>query len=153
MISLSRQENEYYCGPAVLQAVLGQFSITATQTEIAKIAGTTAETGTSTEGMTRVLEHHGLALDAGERRTPEDIRSALASEKIVIVCWTERHLEEGHYSIVSEVSDEEITLFDPAEESRQTRMSVEEFEKRWRDPLFTKTERWMMAVEIAQHTP
>lgn len=56
------QSKGYTCGPASLVMVLRSFGIKATEEEIAKLAGTTAEKGTSMYGLKRAAESLGLEM-------------------------------------------------------------------------------------------
>lgn len=114
-----------------------------TQKQFAKVAGTNKETGTSTQGLIRALKKFGAKVEYGNGYNLRDIRHALDQEKIVIVCYTEHRGNEGHYAVLAGFQRNTITLYSPDEKGGQpVEMSVKEFGKRWKDPLFTKTIRW-----------
>ncbi len=63
------------------------------------------------------------------------------------MCYTEPSWEWGHYVILTEVTNDTVILCDPdADRGACAPLPREEFERRWRDPLFTKTERWAAFV-------
>jgi ABC-type bacteriocin/lantibiotic exporter with double-glycine peptidase domain len=141
------QHNDYYCGPAVLQMVGAAFDKHLTQHEAAQLAQTTAETGTSTKNLLRALEHIGLTVRAGDNQSIADIKAAQAAGDLAIVCFTERSYDWGHYAVVDTVTDTHVSLIDPAEtQEEHTPFTIQEFEERWKDPLFTHTDHWAAFV-------
>jgi ABC-type bacteriocin/lantibiotic exporter with double-glycine peptidase domain len=142
-----RQRTDYYCGPAVLQMVGIAFDKNITQREAAQLAQTTAETGTSAHNLVRALELMGLRVRAGNHQSIAAITEAQAAGEIAIVCFTERSHDWGHYAVVDTISDTHINLIDPAESHKDhTPFTLQEFEARWQDPLFTHTDHWAAFV-------
>ena len=144
-ISYFPSENDDYCGPAVLQMVLAAFGISKTQDELAIEAGTprTPEAGTAPAAMVRVLKSYGLSVDAGESQNLLEVSKALQRDAIPIVCFTEPTWEWGHYAIVADVTEREVFLCDPdTDRGACHAMAREEFERRWHDHQFTKTNKW-----------
>ena len=141
------QRNNYYCGPAVVQMVLAAFGKRATQGEIAVLAKTKKKSGTSTRGLVKALKSYALVVKTGNDKKISDVHHALAEGAVVVVCYTELHWNWGHYAVVADLRDKTITLIDPAEPLGTTlRLSVAEFTKHWKDPLFTKSRRWAAFV-------
>ncbi|HVV14944.1 MAG TPA: cysteine peptidase family C39 domain-containing protein [Candidatus Paceibacterota bacterium] len=140
------QENDYFCGPAIIAMTLGAFGRTITQQEAAVLAQTNEEVGTPIEGLVGALKGLGLSVDAAEKRTIDDLAAAVSEEKVCVVCYTEPVLEWGHYAIVEKIEKGAITLIDPDSRTGTTSLVLEEFERRWKDPLFTKSERWAAFV-------
>jgi ABC-type bacteriocin/lantibiotic exporter with double-glycine peptidase domain len=142
-----RQQTDYYCGPAVLQMVGTAFDKNITQHEAAQLAQTTVETGTSAENLVQALEHLGLTVRAGNNQSIADIKAAQAAGEIIIICFTERSYNWGHYAVVDTITDTHVSLIDPAESQQDhTPFIIQEFEKHWKDPLFTKTDHWAAFV-------
>ena len=145
-----KQRTNYYCGPAVLQMILKAHGVRLTQDTIALEAKTTREYGTKTEDMVRFLRGKGFVVVDGNGKTIADIERALARGDIVIVCYMERHLDWGHYSSVAGIEHGRIDLLDPAEKDGSgLPFPLDEFESRWRDPAFTKTDHWTAFVSKA----
>ena len=153
-----RQRTNYYCGPAIIQMVLAKAGVRITQRQAAleartdKVSGrsTGAEVGTSLRGLLSALKSFGLRAVAAQKKKVTDIARAVAEGKTVIVCYTERHYNWGHYSLVERVTRRSITLIDPAERGGRVSMPLAEFKKRWRDPLHTKSDRWAAFVTAAE---
>lgn len=145
-IPFVRQKNDYFCGPAVLAMALRALGIRATQQEAARRAGTTKKNGTSAKGLIAALKSFGVRAEAGNRKTFADIKQALKKNRIVIVCYTEKHWDWGHYAVVKKIGTKTIQLIDPAERHGKSAVAIVEFKKRWKDPLFTKTVRWAAFV-------
>ncbi|HWB34360.1 MAG TPA: cysteine peptidase family C39 domain-containing protein [Candidatus Paceibacterota bacterium] len=145
-IPLIQQENDYYCGPAIIEMILGAYGKKITQNEAAKLAGTTEAVGTSLDGLIDALRKEGFSIDVAENRTIDDLQHALQSDEIVIVNYTEPVWEWGHYAIAEKIDGDTVTLIDPDSRTGRTSMLIEEFERRWKDPLFTKATRWAAFV-------
>ena len=146
-IPFFKQLDDHSCGPATLQMVLGAYGIEITQKAAAEEARTTEEIGTSTAAIVAVLEKYGLKVEAGNGRALEDLKRATAEEKIVIICYTERGDNWGHYSLVLGFEDGNIILLDPQEENGEhPPFPTQEFEERWNDPLFTQSDHWAAFV-------
>lgn len=141
------QNNEYYCGPATLQMTLAAFGIKASQQTLAKTARTNSKKGTSVLNMIRTLRSYTLHVQAGNLSTLGQIKKFLKKEGVVIVCYTEPVLEWGHYIIVETVTETRVRLIDSDAPTGRTLLPLQEFKRRWRDPLFTKTIRWAAFVQ------
>lgn len=150
----SRQINNDYCGPAVLKIILSAQGVSITQKEAALLAGTTRANGTSPQGLVKALRAHGLSVTGGNNRSIADLKSATQNGVVPVVCFTERHFSWGHYAIVLGFKGRYIELLDPAEKNGKGEpMSVTEFAKRWKDPLFTHTNRWAAFVSARATAP
>lgn len=156
-IPFSRQRTEYYCGPAIMQMVLAAYGIRATQRQLAEQAktdkafgrATGTETGTSISNLITTLKLYGAKVDAKNHRTIVEIKQALKSNKAVIVCFTERHLNWGHYALVIGFTGKYIKLLDPAEQGGAGEpMTIQGFKRRWNDPLHTKSIQWAAFVDV-----
>lgn len=130
--------------------IAGAYGGAITQHDAALLANTNEQTGTSTEGLVAALVSRGLRVDAAESRSINDVREALGREHIAVVCYTEPVLEWGHYAIVESVQDDTVTLIDPDARTGKTSLKLDEFERRWKDPLFTKTVRWAAFVSATE---
>ncbi len=134
--------------------VLGAFDIFITQREAARLAktdkefgrSTGEETGTMPENIVAVFRSYGLTVKDGENFTIDHLRAATTKNIIPIILFTERQMGWGHYAIVDTITNLEVTLIDPAETLGRHTMTVEEFERRWQDPLLTKTNHWAAFV-------
>lgn len=140
------QENEYFCGPAVVQMALGYFGITAAQADIAAIAHTNETVGTSTTGLVEALSHFGLSTRAGEHKALKDIAAALSKKRLPIVCFTEPEWKWGHFAVVGGLGEHSIHLSDPDPDNREYAMDLSQFLPLWKDDVFTHTTRWLAIV-------
>jgi len=145
-IRISHQINNHFCGPAVVVTTLRAFGIHATQRQIARIARTKKSVGTSTKELVSVLRRFGVHVTDGDGNTLNKIRKEI-QKRVVIVCYTEPHQEEGHYGIVAGFKGKNILIYTPDERGyAPISIPIKEFESRWKDPLFTKTIRWAAIV-------
>lgn len=149
-IPFFKQQNDYYCGPAVIKMTLAAHGINLSQRTLAREAQTNARIGTGTKGMVQTFKRHHLVISAKNRNTLYELEQALAEKKLVVICYTECTDNAGHYAIVKKIGKKFITLLDPAEKDGQAlRLTIGEFQKRWKDPLYTKTLRWAAFAKMA----
>jgi hypothetical protein len=144
------QITENHCGPAVIQMLLENINVKASQEEITESAGAThtiATHGTRVDQLAKAV--HLLAPDANlwykEHASPEDLEYVLDECKFPVgVEWQglfgdveEEDEDYGHYSIISRIDrvKDELIIVDPykdfVDQSRILKMSL--FLNRWWD--------------------
>ncbi len=98
------QSTNYNCGPAALATVLNNMGISATEQELATLAGTD-ESGTTTYGLAQAAKAKGLNA-VGMRLSIGELKK----NNIVYVT-----IDGGpHYSVVKEVTEGSVLLADPS---------------------------------------
>src|SRR3989344_446487 len=134
------QDTEYTCGPASLQMVLSFLGDFKSEIELAKKAETSKETGTSHSGMIETAKGEGFFVYINSDSNAEEMKYFLALGHPVIVDFLEPSSDIGHYAVTTAIGRgglffrEMICLNDPWN-GRDYKISLKEFEKRWRDPL------------------
>ena len=138
------------CGPSSLKILLSHYGKEFTEDELAKICNATTEEGTDHVGLISGLKEIGEHPIAKERTTIDDLRYYVERETPVIVGWYSEYGEpDFHYSVVYDVTEEEISMVDPERDEKTVTMSIEDFEKVWydlEDPENTRIDHWMLAV-------
>lgn len=126
-----KQETDYYCGPAVVQMILGKVGIIFSQKQLAEELGTTEAVGTAADAIVQLLTLHGLTVKRTNGATLADLEAALAAGAFALVGYIEPE-GDPHYALVVALTPTEVVLADPlfGEEHRLPR---EEFAQRWRD--------------------
>lgn len=127
------------CGPASLRAVFNYWGFSFSESEIAEIAGTSEDKGTTKEGLTRAAEHFGFNAFAEENASLDDLRDYIKQEIPVIVAWFSK--DDGHYSVVVDIDKDNkgnIFLADPALKKpflygNTRKMSCRKFQRLWFD--------------------
>lgn len=128
-----RQKFDYDCGLVVIRMIFNYWSIEASEEEIAKIAGTTKENGTSIEGMIKTFEHYGLKTFVKELSTPDDLRYYINKQIPIVVDWFSFDGGPGgHYSVIVSINKKNIVLRDPGF-TKIRRISIKEFMACWFD--------------------
>lgn len=143
----SRQDTNYTCGPASLRAALAAFGIGATEDELAAAAGTTADGGTSVEGLAKAASEKGVEPEIVDGMRVDDIIDLLQEGAVVLACiqaWkgadgnTEpvyEGYENSHWVVPCSVQDLGDTVviesMDPSVDNARAIMSVNSFEERW----------------------
>lgn len=107
-----RRKIKCYCGPATLKMVFQFFGFLVSEEEIAKVASTTNEEGTTVRGMIRAAKHFGFNAFSKRNCTPNDIRRYLNKKIPVIVDWFWE--DDGHYGVVVGMDEKNIILRDPS---------------------------------------
>lgn len=150
MIPYFRQETDAYCAPAVLQMIFACDGVTFTQAELAVALKTDPTTGTALGAMAALLAEHGYHTERKNGATTEDIKEALAQDKLVVVGYIETG-GEPHYALVSALSDTHIYLADTLM-GHDYSLPLGEFLDRWRDNEHQRYgERAMLAISSPQH--
>ncbi len=138
------QKNGYFCGPTCLKMVMEYFGVKKTEKEIALIADTNEEKGTSHRGMIEACRKMGFSCFVHENSSLEDVTSFLRANLPVIVDWVDDKSETGHYTVVSDMKNESMIFCDPWY-GPDYPVEKATFEGRWRDSM-TNGERWIMVV-------
>ena len=145
------QISESHCGPAVIQMLLENIGVSATQeaiTEAAGAASTIDEHGTRVDQLARAVRTlaPGARLWCKEKASLADVRYVLDEQKYPVgVEWQGLFDEDedefdddyGHYSVISHIdlAKGELIVVDPykdfADQDRILKISV--FQKRWWD--------------------
>lgn len=131
---IERQKEEGWCFPASAKFILRRFGETRTQEELGIIFGTTKEKGTALAGIERGFAQLGYRAEVREDSRWEDIEKAVEKGWGVIVDWWHDLDDEpdGHYSVVKEISRNEIVLLDPEIGGKRT-LERKDFERKWWD--------------------
>jgi predicted double-glycine peptidase len=128
------------CGPASLKMVLAYYGVEKTEQELAQLAGTDPDLGTSDKDIKRAAESLGFTVDIKNNSTFEDIQTWLDKKVPVIVNWFTRGrtdygdsaVPDGHYSVVVGLDEEYIYLQDP-EIGKIRKIARDDFMKVWFD--------------------
>lgn len=158
-IPYHKQEKDYTCGPAVLRMALGALGKKYTERHLGKLAGTTAQHGTPTYRLQRVLYKMDVSYISGYRRPYSEL-GKYVEKGITIIDWMPQVIfpqhpefqqtryynpeEDSHYAIVLSAGKTWTLLRDPVL-GRQVRVTRKDFLRAWRDPR-SKSRHWMLAV-------
>lgn len=103
-----------YCGPAALVSLLGYYGKSYTEDEIADVSGSTREHGTHPDQIKKGLDVLGVKYVSGEQGTWDILREAVnAKTPVLVLWWSVGENTDGHYSVVAEITEDEIVLMDP----------------------------------------
>lgn len=120
-----------YCGPASLKMVLGFYGIKKSENELAKLTDSTIEAGVEAGRLLEAAHSLGLEGYIKDDASIEDIREqVLGKSRPVIVNWFSK--DDGHYSVVVDVDNENIYLLDP-ELGYVRAMRLKKFYRVWFD--------------------
>ena len=113
-----KQPNDYTCGPTVLRMMLRYAGIEPDSFEkLAVLLKLTPEEGASIDNFSSYLlkkaQEYQKQVVFAENQTLDDLQSLLDRGYVVAISLIEPEEGEGHFSIVSEVRDDEIVLADP----------------------------------------
>jgi predicted double-glycine peptidase len=139
-----RQAYDYSCGAASLASCLYYWNVWGgREPELYQILDTDTE-GTSGASIMEVAQSFGLEVIYRNNLGVGDLKSYLDSEYTAILniqawgnyeagCDFEEVWEDGHYVVLVNITNSDITVMDPAVPGRYTILSIAEFEKRWHD--------------------
>ncbi len=138
------QENDYYCGPGVMQMELGYYDLPVTQTWLAEKLYTSEEYGTFRKHMLHVGTEFGLHTFARSRSSVDMILQFLRCSMPVIVNYREPVDNLGHYAVIYGNDDTSLFFHDPYHGPDMC-MPIDEFMQRWRGE-FERSFRWLMVL-------
>lgn len=124
-------------GPACLKILLSHYGKDLSETELAAASGTTADSGTTHDGLIAAIRSIGAMATAKAPATLDDLRIHVENDIPVIVDWQLNGAR--HYSVVYEVGKAKVYLMDPEAAAGIRILPIEDFEKNW-------GERWMLTV-------
>jgi ABC-type bacteriocin/lantibiotic exporter with double-glycine peptidase domain len=136
------QEEDGWCGPAALQYVARCCGMEYSQSQLARLMGTTNENGTSHKQMLEGAKELGLSTFSVEWFSLDKLSSLLPTHYIIVnwIDGTNEHTD-GHYSPLLKVEGNKIYLADAT-------MDRKTFEKKWYDfdNEEKRIDRWAMVV-------
>lgn len=152
-----RQQRCYTCGPACLRMVLDYFGKPDTEADISDAVGCTPEAGTSPANMARYLRKRGFVARSRSMRNLADIKADIKRGRPSIIAyqaWSGSGVElaasndHGHYSIITAVTADRVTLCDPSAKTKRIHLDHETFLARWHDRCAKGChyERWALSV-------
>lgn len=144
-IPFYEQETNYTCGPAALRMILGAFGHNYSEAELAEKLGAVPKIGIDNDRLVEVAEELGLTTVASLDMTYEQLRELVAGEGLVIVNYIEPTDDVGHFSVVTKIDDQQITLHDPWS-GPDFKMERADFEERWHD-MAGKFSRWAVVLK------
>jgi len=100
------------CGPASLKMVMDYYGVSVSEKEIARVAGSTRERGTSIRGLIRAARRFGFEAIFRKDASLKDLEYFIDKKIPVIVDWFDR--DGGHYSVVVDINKRKVVLMDPA---------------------------------------
>ena len=119
-----------FCGPACLKIVLNYYGVEKTETELAKLLNFDVKKGTPAKDFLEVANKLGFKAEIKDNSSFEDIKKYLRKKIPVIVDWFLN--DEGHYSVVAGIDNENIYLQDP-NLGHLRAMKLETFYRIWFD--------------------
>jgi predicted double-glycine peptidase len=120
-----------FCGPASLSIVLAYFGMEKSESEAAKLMGATREKGVGVEGFLKAAKKLKIKADFKDNASLDDIQRYVITKKIpVIVDWFST--DDGHYSVVVDITSDTIFLQDP-ELGTIRALDLETFVRVWFD--------------------
>ncbi len=126
-----RQQKSGFCGPASLKMVLDYYGVKKSEKELAELSGCTISKGVKAEGLLQAAKKLGFKGFIKDFSDIKDLRKYVLKKKIpVIVDWFST--DEGHYSPVVDINQENIYLQDSELRGIRT-MKIKTFRRVWFD--------------------
>jgi len=126
-----RQQKAGFCGPASLKMVLDYYGVNKSEKELAELSNCTISKGVKAEDLLKAAKKLGFKGFIKDFSEIKDIKKYVLKKKIpVIVDWFS--IDEGHYSPVVDINQENIYLQDPELKGIRT-MKIKTFKRVWFD--------------------
>lgn len=116
--------------------VLSYYGIEKSQNTLGRLSGCTVAHGTTGKGMVRAARLCGMHARIYDKATIDDLRRYIQQGIPVIVNWFS--VNEGHYSVVVDVTRDSIVMQDP-EVGGVRRLDIPTFMRVWFDFPSTRT--------------
>ena len=136
-----KQQNDYFCGPAVLQMIFSFFGQMIDQKTLAQKIGTTIEHGTHKEKMIKISREFGYDVWYQEKAKIEDLKNNIDLGLPVIINNLDTKYDEGHYAVVVGYDDKNIIVNDP-EYGLEREVPIPLFLKEWEG-----RENWALVIK------
>lgn len=133
-----KQMKDGWCGPTSLTYVAKHHGIPTTQRKVAALTKTTVARGAEPKQLVNGAKALGFTVSTIANKSSQEtlnrIKRALARKHSVIVDYlTGKNLKnDGHYSVVKNISDKTISLWDP-ELGKTRSVPKEDFIASWKD--------------------
>ena len=119
-----------YCGPASLKMALAYFGVNKSERELGQLSGCSKRWGTPGEGLLAAARKLGFEGEIIDQADINQLRAYIKKKIPVIVNWFST--DEGHYSVVVDVTQTHVVLQDP-ERGRRRSMPTALFKRVWFD--------------------
>lgn len=143
------QETDVTCGPAAIKMALDALlGVKVDEETLAVHLGTNDAIGTRQRVIERFIERVGLEGEVRHTTTRiADLREALRSGQVVLVCYFMSEEETDHYALVVDMTADHIVLHDPWY-GPNIHWPLDVFDAHWfADPAVPKRQsRWMLAI-------
>jgi len=151
-IPFYKQNNEYYCGPAVLQMVFDYFGYLKSQDLLADHANTNEEIGTTNQNMIKTALDHGFYCYVNNNSTFFEVEHFLEKGLPVIARFIAPELGVDpftnnfyeHFAIIKGINKKELIFNDP-KFGKDFKISKRKFLERWHSAQ-NKHKEWIMVI-------
>lgn len=144
------QETDYFCGPAVLQSTLAANGIYVNQAELARLAKTTQELGTSPENMARTIAQFGLVAEVKRLSGLDELKEVL--RKVGTVIALVKSEGEAHWVIIDGEAGSGFKLMDPWTDFKENREVSEHYLLLNWTTIFDQTSLEKLAIVVSRET-
>lgn len=100
-----------FCGPACLKMVLEFFGVKKSEAELVKLSGADRLHGATAQELVNAAKLLGFEAEYHDYSSLEELRGYLDNQIPVIVDWFSH--DDGHYSVVVDMDEENIFLQNP----------------------------------------
>lgn len=126
------QQTNYTCGPTCMRIVLHALNKNISEQKLAKLMHTKEEGkhGTNHREFTKLAKKLKINYKEGINSSFSKLRGLLKEKYLIVICYFDTKLEEGHYAIVKRIKENRIYLIDP-EVGPNHSYTLKHFRKIW----------------------
>jgi predicted double-glycine peptidase len=139
-----KQDTAYSCGAASAQMVLAYFGIRTAEERLMHTLHTNHSYGTHHQPLIKLFTDHGLYCYTNNESELEELATHIEAGCPSIVHYLEPEADEGHYAVVTGVSESAVILHDPWH-GPHFHLPRADFLSRWHDER-EDFPRWYCAV-------
>lgn len=109
-MKLYKQETDYTCGPACLLMAMSVFGVSLPEEDVATIAKTNSDIGTSRSNMKKAARAFGFKVNSGTSGDLGLVTRQITTKPVIVLFKDD--INSFHYSLIVSV-DEEVSIADP----------------------------------------
>ena len=137
-----KQNTDYTCGPASLKMVISFLGKFQSEIQLAKIANTNEDSGTTHKNMVTVALKEGFQCYEKSGTRISQVKKIIKSGLPVIVNYIEPFSDIGHYAVIVGFEKENIIMNDPSN-GKNFNINEKDFIKRWHSG---NSKKWMLVI-------
>ena len=139
-----KQDTRYSCGPTALEMMMAYFKVRLGEEKLGRRLKVTKRYGTRNGKLIDAARKAGFYVYVNDEATIEEVRFFLRQRLPVLVNFLEPYNNEGHFTVITGLEEEQIIMNDPWN-GKGFKMKIRDFVRRW-ESEDRRHKKWMMVI-------